>query len=139
MTVHSQVDYKCNCCNTHFIPIPESPNCPQCNQPSEILFGNFIKDTITSAQFNVTKYQNFIPPAWLACTTGDHYYSIAFAFLDYVSCKIKTREPRLLSKIFSEYDIDSLTTQFLELLDFVDQPYRFPGLKTYLSLLLHTE
>lgn len=72
-------------------------------------------------------------------TIGDHYYMMAFRFLNYVCSELKARKRKLLSRKFSEAQIDALTSQFLETLDFGEQFYRRDGFKTYLSLLLHRE
>lgn len=139
MTVHSDVDNKCKYCDTPFVPIPELPTCPKCQRKSDVIFADFVKDTIFSAQFNVSHYHSFIPPAWYVGTIGDHYYNIAFRFLDYVCAELRARKRNLLSRKFSEAQIDLLASQFLEMLDFGEQSYRRDRFKTYLSLLLTRE
>ncbi len=138
MTIHSKVDSKCKYCDTPFVPIPESPNCPKCQRKSRKVFPNFVKETVRSAEFNRWKYRSFMT-TWAVCNIGDRYYMVAFKFLNYVCAQLKARKGKLLSRKFSEAQVDALTSQFLEMCDFGEQPYWRDGFKTYLSLLLTRE
>lgn len=113
MTIHSKVSYQCKFCCTNFVPIPEAPNCPRCQEIADGIFVDFVADTICSAKFNLSNYHSFYPGAWYVGTLGDHYYMMAFFFLDYVCGELKARKRNLLSRKFSETQVDALASQFL--------------------------
>jgi len=139
MTKHSEVKYKCKYCDTPFVPIPQSPNCPKCNRKSKIVFGDFVKETLDSARFNLSHYGKFVK-MWLTLNIGDSYYLLAFRFLDYVCSELTADKYQLLSSTFSKAQIDLLTSQFLNHLKFNDQqPHQRHVFKTYFSLLLQRE
>ena len=139
MTIHSHVDNKCKYCDTPFVPIPESPTCPKCGRKSRKVFPNFTKETRASASFNLSKYHRVIPPAWYVGTVGDYYYKIAFGFLAFGCAEVPVSRRKILLRVFSNDEIDSLTEQFLDMVDFGEQSYRREGLRTYLSLLVARE
>ena len=139
MTIHSHVDYKCEFCETHFVPIPQALHCPKCGRESTTVFADFVMNTRKSALFNLKKHNRAIPPAWLKRNIGDHYYLLAFRFLEYVCSEAPASRRRLLLRVFPGDLLDSLATSFLDTLDFEDQSYRRDSYKTYLSLLLLRE
>jgi hypothetical protein len=134
MTIHSRVKYKCESCDTPFVPIPEAPNCPKCLYKSDTVFPDFIKDTIDSAQFNLSHYAKFAT-TWLTLGSGDSYYYLAFQFLDYVCSELKLDKYHLLYRGFSKAQADLLASRFLNQLK-ESESYWKHGLATYLSLLL---
>lgn len=139
MTIHSDVKYKCKNCDTPFVPIPEAPNCPKCLCKSDTVFPDFVKDTIDSAQFNLSHYGMFVK-MWLELNVGDFYYFWAFRFLHYVCSELKVDKYHLLSRGFSKAHADLLASRFLNQLEYKEsQSHWKHGLATYLSLLLQGE
>ncbi len=139
MTIHSDVEYKCKYCDTPFVPIPQSPNCPKCNRKSKVVFPDFVNEALDSARFNLSHYGMFVK-MWLTLNVGDSYFYLAFRFLDYVCSELKADKYQLLSRTLSKAQIDLLTSQFLSQTKLVDSPpYWKHGLTTYLSLLLQRE
>ena len=96
-------------------------------------------NTRKSALFNLKKYRRAIPPAWSIRNIGDHYYLLAFRFLEYVCAEAPASRRRLFLRVFPSDLLDSLAASFLDTLDFSDQLYRRDSYKTYLSLLLLRE
>lgn len=139
MTIHSDVEYKCKYCDTRFVPIPEVPYCPRCFRNSDTVFPDFVKNTIKSAQFNLSAYGMFVK-MWMQMDIGDFYYSMAFHFLKYVCSELKEDKYHLLSRSFSHTEAYSLARQFLNQLNYEEgAAYWRHGLRTYLSLLLQEE
>ena len=138
MTLHSKVDYKCKFCETAFVPIPESPHCPKCKRKSRKVFPNFVRETLGSTLFNLSKYHSVFPPAWYTGTIGDYYYRNAFAFLSFVCEEVPVSRRKILIRAFSDEEINSLTIKFLDMVDFQDESFRRDGFKNYLSLLLQS-
>jgi len=139
MTIHSDVKYKCKNCDTPFVPIPEAPNCPKCLCKSDTVFPDFVKNTIDSAQFNLSHYGMFIK-MWLQLDIGDFYYYMAFQFLKYVCSELKVDKYHLLSRRFSKAHAYLLASRFLNELKYEEGASHWKhGLSTYLSLLLQRE
>lgn len=134
MTLHSKVNYQCKFCDTFFVPIPEAPNCPNCNIKSGQVFDDFVQDTLSSVLFNLGKFHSVMPPAWYRGTIGDFYYFNAFLFLGFVCMGVPVSRRKILKRRFSDDEIDSFTTAFLDFLPFEES--RRAGLKIYFSLLL---
>jgi len=138
MTIHSRVKHKCEHRGITFVRIPESPECPKCRVKADVLFPDFIKDTLESVEYNLSHYGMFVK-MWSFLTVGDFYYFWAFRFLDYVCSQLKVDKYHLLSKTIPKAQVDSLTSQFLNQLKYKDsQDYWKHGLKPYLLLLLQT-
>jgi hypothetical protein len=136
MTIHSHVEYKCEDCDTRFVPIPEAPDCPKCLCKSVTVFPDFIKDTIASALYNLSHYGMFVK-MWSELSIGDFYYFWAFRFLDYVCSELKADKYHLLFRGFSKAQADLLASRFLNQLKYKEsESYWKYGLATYLSLLL---
>jgi len=139
MTKHSDVDNKCKHCGTFFVPIPEAPNCPKCNRKSDVIFNDFLKDTIRSVMFNLKGYHGFLPLAWRELKIGDYYFWVAFNVLNYVALRLGARKSRLLYRKISQGEVYYLTLEFLEAWDFGEQSYSSESFKTYLPLLLNRD
>ena len=136
MTIHSNVKYKCKNCDTPFVPIPEAPNCPKCFRKSDTVFPDFVKNTIKSAQYNLSAYGMFMK-MWFTIDIGDFYYYMAFQFLKYVCSELKEDKYHLLSRRFSHIEAYSLARQFLHQLNYEGgASYWRLGLRPYLMLLL---
>ncbi|MFC1927356.1 hypothetical protein ACFLW7_02110 [Chloroflexota bacterium] len=140
MTIHSNTEYKCKYCDYRFVPIPEAPNCPKCLRKSDTLFPDFVKNTIDSAQFNLSRYGMFIK-MWATLDVGDFYYLWAFHFLNWVCSELNVDKYKLLSIRFSRARTDWLASRYLHQLQYKDpETYcRMYTLKPYLSLLLQRE
>ena len=139
MTIHSKVQYKCKECDAPFVPIPEAPNCPKCLHKADTVFLDFVKNTIESAQFNLSHYGMFVK-MWLTMGIGDTYYFSAFQFLNWVCSELKVDKYELLSRRYSKARTDWLARRFLNQLSYEEgTSYMKHGLKPYLSLLLRRE
>ena len=93
MSIHSDVDYHCPKCRTAYVPMSITPNCPKCGTPAKNLFNDFIEDTLDSTRYNVVDHRSFLPGIWSIATAGDHYYYLAFGFMDFA---YKTLKPDIL-------------------------------------------
>ena len=96
-------------------------------------------NTRKSALFNLKKHNRAIPPAWSIRNIGDHYYLLAFRYLEYVCAEAPASKRRLFLRVFPGDLLDSLAASFLDTLDFEDQSYRRDSYRMYLSLLLLRE
>jgi len=56
MTIHSNIQYKCEFCGTYFVPISESPYCLKCGRVSQEVYPEFVEETLRSALFNLSRY-----------------------------------------------------------------------------------
>ena len=136
MTMHSDVEYKCKNCDTDFVPIPEVRYCPKCFRDSDTVFPDFVKNTIESAQFNLSAYGMWVK-MWFTIDIGDFYYFWAFSFLDWVCSELKEDKYHLLSRSFSHIEAYLLARAFLNHLNYEEgAAYWRHGLRTYLMLLL---
>ena len=136
MTIHSSVDYKCEFCDTYFVPLAEAPNCPRCDARADTIYDDFVWATLDSALFNLRRYHSVFPPAWSVGTIGDHYYLNAFLFLSFVCSEVPVSKRKILKRVFSQNEIDTLTTKFVGMTHFGDESYRMNGFKVYFTLLL---
>jgi len=137
MTIHSFVHYDCESCSTGFVPMETYPNCPKCSHKSPVVFKDFIEDTLGSASYNTFMSGSFMPVAWSVSGSGDYYYHIAFSFLAYVSKALGLKGIELYKKNhLSEGEALELTEQFLNSLNFGDNPYMAPAIRDYLFNLL---
>jgi len=144
MTLHSDVEYKCKYCDTHFVPIPEAPNCPKCSRKSETVYANFVRDTIHLAPYVEISRRVTLSSQWSVTNTGDLYYFRAFQFFRYACLVLEISEEELLERRFSKAQIDWLVSKYLNILSLIfkyddDQPYWRHIWKTYFSLLLTRE
>jgi len=100
-------------------------------------FKKFIEATCGSASYNVVMSGSFMPVAWSVSGSGDYYYQIAFHFLAYVSKALGLKGIDLYKKNhLSEGEAQELTEQFMNSLNFGDNPYMAPAIRDYLFNLL---
>lgn len=140
MTDHSFVDYKCKYCGANFVPMLQIANCPNCGLKSEKIFDDFIDEVIGSALFNISspRYKNAFPGAWAVCNIGDWYYKMTFLFIIFVSEELKIEQIEVLHQEYSEITAQSLSSHFLETIDFGSTDYLKNHLKVYLPMFLKT-
>jgi hypothetical protein len=91
MTLHSDVNYKCEACGAAFIPLVKLQKCPQCGHEAPEAFEYFVHSTVRSALYNLS-YGSFLPMIWGTFTTGDSYYDAAFRFLHYATRQQDVRD-----------------------------------------------
>jgi hypothetical protein len=135
MTVHSNIDYKCDSCGSLFIPLPGFNECPKCGYKSPEVFAQFTTKTLISARYNLVSYRSFVPPIWGTFNIGDHYYWTAFHFLYHAAKSLRFTKKDLISTVLSEDQINSLVTEFVGELEHGEQDYLETALRNYLSLL----
>ena len=101
-----------------------------------ILLNNLLNFSHCSALFNLKKYHSPFPQAWYTGTIGDYYYRNAFGFLTFVCAEVPVSRREILLRAFSDEEIASLTTKYLDIVDSDEQSYRRDGFNVYFSLLL---
>jgi len=80
---------------------------------------------------------SFMPTAWSVSGSGDYYYQIAFSFLAYVSKALGLNGIDLYKKNhLSGGEAQELTEQFVNSLNFGDNPYMATAIRDYLFYLL---
>lgn len=136
MTIHSFANYQCRKCGIPFIPMPITPNCPNCGTVADKIFSNFLNETLTSARFNYTDHKLFSPFIWAMLSVGDHYYYLAFRFLDFAQATLKREVRNLVERKIPYDEAVKTVTKFLEEVDVSKQPYMAPAYKAYLAALI---
>lgn len=138
MTIHPFEKYQCKYCAAEFIPIPEAPNCPNCGLKAEQIFPHFMMDMVSSASFNIHKHKSAFPGAWAVCGIADWYYSMIFYFIVFVSEELKIEQTEVLHREYSEITAQSLTSRFLEPINFGETEHLRNHLEVILPIFLKT-
>ncbi len=136
MTIHSDVDYHCPSCRTAYVPMSITPNCPKCGTAAKKLFDDFINDTLDSARYNVIDHRSFLPGIWSISTTGDHYYYIAFGFLNFAYDKLKPDILDLFDRKIPRKKAEETAAKFMEKVDSSEEPYMAAVFKAYFIALI---
>ncbi|MFC1900925.1 hypothetical protein ACFLYN_04960 [Chloroflexota bacterium] len=135
MSVHSDVDYKCESCDCRYVPLPGAENCPRCGCESTEVYYDFILKALWSAQYNLHfNGRSFKAPIWGAFTIGDRYYWITFEFLSYMAKSFKVAERALIPRKLTENEINELVNRFISEVDISEWSYIETAIRKYLTL-----
>jgi len=134
MTLHSDVNYKCEACGAAFIPLVKLQKCPKCGHESPDAFEIFIYATVSSATYNLSS-GSFLPGIWGAFTLGDVYYDTAFQFLHFTAASLKITQRELPEKDITEETARSLAAQFVNKVTGIEE-YMQDAIQDYLARVL---